>query len=26
VGVGFREEWVRMNLDEEMEMFPKEEA
>ncbi len=26
VGVGFREEWVRMNLDEVMEMFPKEEA
>ncbi len=24
VGVGFREEWVRMNLDEVMEMFPKE--
>ncbi len=23
VGVGFREDWVRMNLDEVMEMFPK---
>jgi len=23
VGVGFREEWVRMNLDEVMEMFDK---
>jgi len=26
VGIGVREEWVQMNLDEVMEIFPKEEA